>query len=111
MVSMLMYATRSPLALVTNAHYAMSERRSSRRISARLSEKENDAPEANGIEASRKAASGAANSTGKAGNADANGGKGAMKGKRKQGGSISHLELGRFVKAAASLGALRIRDS
>jgi len=84
------YVTRSPLQLLTNTHAMGDLRRSSRRTSARLADKE-DAPLVNGGGyVGEKAKSSQANGVGtRQGKAEANGAGQAFtgaKGKRKHGG-------------------------
>ena len=84
------YATRSPLQLLTNTHAMGEPRRTTRRTSARLADKE-DVPVMNGVvHAAEKGKSGQNNGTsGKHGKASVNsaatGGAGG-RGKRKHGG-------------------------
>lgn len=94
------YVTRSPLQLLTNTHAMGDLRRSSRRISARLAEKE-DAPVVNGNGyTGEKAKSSHSNGAGsKQRKADANGagqGSTGAKGKRKHGvyNFLQHFYLG-----------------
>lgn len=73
--------TRTPLSLVTNTHYAMSasdDRRTTRRTSARLNEKENAFPGANGVDED------AANTKSIATRGKGKGAAAAKAGKRKQ---------------------------
>lgn len=84
------FATRSPLQLLTNTHAMVEPRRTARRTSARLADKD-DVPVTNGVlHAAEKGKGGQSNGTsGKHGKANVNGaatGSAGGRGKRKHGG-------------------------